>query len=576
MKTRTLKNRYPFPQCVVTPLVLVLGIVALEAPRQLTWEATREFGARMWTSYFSDSSATTSQLATEAPAEPHASDSPFIQRVLNPTKLQKYKSTLTSSNLWDHVREGFGLSGYEHPLVDVQLNWYVKNQSYINRVTDRASPYLYFILNELNNRHIPTEIALLPIVESAYQPFAFSAGRAAGIWQFIPPTAQHYQLIQNWWYDGRRDIFASTLAALDFLQDLNTAFDGDWLLALAAYNSGRGTVSRAIKQNTLEGKPAKFWDLDLPQETRDYVPKLLAISALVADPEYYHIKLKPLPYMPYFVRINVQAQIDLAKAAELAEISIEELYRLNPAFNRWATAPEGPHYLLIPYENAELFRSNLENYKPEDRIQWKRYIVQKNEPLRLIAMNNGTTVDTLRRINKLESNQLPAGKNLVIPITPKGLSNYLTSLESNKLDAQLTTNPKQKLEHTVEDGETLWGISQEYNISLSKLAAWNNMDMDDVLIKGKKLVIWANNDMEENDLLDALIPTTFAALPTHTVTRQVKYRVRDGDSLATISQKFNVTVNQLISWNHLPKGRLLKPGQLLTLFVDVTRQSENI
>ncbi|MGD8560395.1 MAG: LysM peptidoglycan-binding domain-containing protein, partial [Gammaproteobacteria bacterium] len=480
-------------------------------------------------------------------------------------------------DLWEPLRGGFDLTGYEHPRVDAQLNWYKKNQRYLNRVSIRALPYMYYILREVQERGMPTEIALLPVVESAFQPFAFSSGRAAGIWQFIPATGKRYGLKLNWWYDGRRDIYASTKAALDYLEYLNKLFKGDWLLALAAYNSGEGTVGRAMKRAAREGKPINFWALDLPRETRDYVPKLLAISALVAEPDYYKVKLNPIPYAPYFRKINTQGQIDLAKAAELADISIEELYQLNPAFNRWATPPKGPHYLLVPIENASLFQQNLAEYKPDERIRWKRHIVKGNESLQVIARQNDTTVDILKRINKLKGTSVSGGRSLVIPVAPKGLNRYLASLDKKHVDSKITSNPRQKIDHTVASGDSLWGISQEYNVSMTKLARWNNMDEDDVLIAGKKLVIWTNDGLQDNDLMDALIPTTFAEPPQRSITRRVKYRVRRGDSLATISQRFRVSVPQLLSWNkHIEQDKFLRPGQPITMFVDVTRQSDNI
>ena len=508
----------------------------------------------------------------EAPPSKSAVDA-ILERTRKLLGIKKDRS----ADLWEELRDGFDLNGYEHPRVDIQLNWYAKNQRYLDRVTTRALPYMYFILREVQERGIPTEIALLPVVESAFQPFAFSSGRAAGIWQFIPETGKRYGLKLNWWYDGRRDIYASTHAALDYLQDLAKRFKGDWLLALAAYNSGEGTVSRALKRAAKEGKPMNFWALELPKETRDYVPKLLAISALVAEPEYYKVKLNEIPYSPYFRKVKTDGQLDLAKAAELAEISLEELYQLNPAFNRWATPPKGPHYLLVPIENANLFRQNIAAYNPDDRIHWKRHIVKADESLGQIANKHGITTSVLKRINKLESNKVASGKSLVIPVAPKGLNRYLASLDKKHLDNNITSNPKQKITHTVSSGDSLWGISQEYNVSMNKLAEWNNMDQDDVLMAGKKLVVWPNDGLQDNDLMDALIPTTFAAPPKRSITRQIKYRVRTGDSLAKISDKFNVSVRQLLSWNdNIKSDKRLRPGQPLTLFVDVTKQSDNI
>jgi membrane-bound lytic murein transglycosylase D len=562
---------------MITPVIILLLVIFAALPRgedlkTLILNTKLEIFQASGGSVFD--SVVTDDVVSASVEEPPSKST--VDAILERTRQLLGLKKDPSGDLWEELRDGFDLSGYEHPRVDVQLNWYAKNQRYLDRVSDRALPYMYFILREVKERGMPTEIALLPVVESAFQPFAFSPGRAAGIWQFIPETGKRYGLTLNWWYDGRRDIYAATHAALDYLQDLNKRFKGDWLLALAAYNSGEGTVGRAMKRAAREGKPMNFWALDLPAETRDYVPKLLAISALVAEPEYYNMKLNPIPYSPYFRKVDTAGQIDLAKAAELADISIEEFYRLNPAFNRWATPPEGPHYLLVPIENANLFRQNLASYQPDDRVQWKRHIVKASDSLHNIAREHGTTTDILKRINKLDGNKVATGKSLVIPIAPKGMTRYIASLDKKHLDSNITSNPKQKITHTVSSGDSLWGISQEYNVSMNKLAEWNNMDQDDVLIAGKKLVVWTNDGLQDNDLIDALIPTTFAEPPKRSITRRIKYRVRRGDSLAIISQRFRVSVPQLMSWNDgITEEKFLRPGQPLTLFVDVTRQSSD-
>jgi membrane-bound lytic murein transglycosylase D len=578
LNLQQIRDKYPYPQCLITPVVILLLVVFAAMPRG---EDLKQLILNTKLQIFEASGGSVFESVVAEEVISASIDDPPSKSAVDAI-LEKTRSLLgikrdRSSDLWEELRDGLDLSGYEHPRVDAQLNWYAKSKRYVDRVTDRALPYMYYILREVQERGIPTEIALLPVVESAFQPFAFSSGRAAGIWQFIPETGTRFGLKQNWWYDGRRDIYASTRAALDYLQYLHRHFKGDWLLALAAYNSGEGTVGRAMKRAAKEGKPMNFWALDLPKETRDYVPKLLAISALVAEPDYYKVKLNPIPYSPYFRKVNTNGQIDLAKAAELADISIGELYQLNPAFNRWATPPKGPHYLLVPIENANLFRQNLAAYHPDDRVHWKRHIVKANQSLHQIAKKNGTSIEILKRINKLDSNKVAAGKNLVIPVAPKGMKRYMASLNQKKLDTNITSNPKQKITHTVTSGDSLWGISEEYNVSMSKLAEWNNMDRDDVLMAGKKLVVWTNDGLQDNDLMDALIPTTFAAPPKRSITRQIKYRVRRGDSLATISNKFNVSVPQLMSWNNtIKKNKFLRPGQPITLFVDVTRQSGNI
>lgn len=269
------------------------------------------------------------------------------------------QNTEPTPNIWPRIQAGFTMpTDINHQALKSELSWYASNPLYMQRVLQRAEPFLYYILEETEKRKLPAELVLLPIVESAYQPFAYSHGRAAGIWQFIPATGKAYGLKQNWWYDGRRDIYASTEAALNYLEQLNKMFKGDWMLALAAYNSGSGTVRRAIKRNKKQNRPTDFWHLQLPKETRAYVPKLLALKELIANPEKYALSLHFIANTPGFKQVKITTQIDLALAAKLAEIDLKTLYNYNPGFNRWATDPDGPHTLLLPIKAADTFETN--------------------------------------------------------------------------------------------------------------------------------------------------------------------------------------------------------------------------
>ena len=275
------------------------------------------------------------------------------------SKVKQQAMVKRPDDLWERIRLGMGMNlDNKHPRVMTELNWYRKNQGYFNRISERSIPYLYFIIKEAEERGVPLELALMPVVESAYDPFAYSHAGASGLWQFMPATGEDYGLEQNWWYDGRRDIVAATRAALDYMVRLNNAF-GDWELALAAFNSGPGRVQRAVNKNRREGKPITFWDLDLPRETTAYVPKLIALGKIVRNPDKYGIKLRPIDNQPYFAKVKTGGQLDMAKAAEIANIPLDELYRLNPALNRWATPPAGPHHLLVPAAKAESFRKGL-------------------------------------------------------------------------------------------------------------------------------------------------------------------------------------------------------------------------
>ncbi len=474
-------------------------------------------------------------------------------------------------NLWERIRAGMTLPDHQHPGVQADLDWYARHQGYLDRVVERATPYLYLVVQAVEERNMPTEIALLPVVESAYQPFAYSHGRAAGLWQFIPGTGRRFDLKQNWWYDGRRDVAASTRAALDYLEYLHDEFHGDWLLALAAYNSGEGTVQRAVTHNRRRGKPTDFWSLDLPKETRGYVPKLLAIADLVQAPKKYDVTLAPIPNQPYLAEVKLSSQIDLALAAELAGVSIEDIYRYNPAFNRWATDPSGPHHLLLPIDKVDQFEARLAELPPGKRIHWKRHEIQPGDSLLTLAKHYHTTVEMLRRVNGLHGNVIRAGHTLTIPVATKKFSSYRLSAEQRRLTTQNQPHGRNKVVYEVRPGDTLWDIARQYKVGVRELAKWNGMAPRDPLSPGKHIVIWIREATE----LSLVNPAHFT-YPIGKTHQRLGYTVRDGDSLARIAQRFRVTVHNLKHWNNLRDGRYLRPGQRLTLYVDVTKQSGSI
>ncbi|MCW9025163.1 MAG: LysM peptidoglycan-binding domain-containing protein [Gammaproteobacteria bacterium] len=472
-------------------------------------------------------------------------------------------------DLWQRIRNNFVLEHQEHPRIKQQLDWYGRHPAYMQRVAERARPYLHFIVETLEQNNIPAELALLPIVESAFQPFAYSHGRASGIWQFIPGTGRIYGLRQNWWYDGRRDVYASTLAAVKYLNNLQKEFKGDWLLALAAYNSGSGTVQRAIRKNRRKGKATDFFSLKLPKETRAYVPKLLALKEVIQYPEKYQLDLPLIPNEVYLERVVIESQIDLAKAAELANIKLDELYQLNPGYNRWATDPDGENQLLLPLENAKAFRTALADLPKEDRIHWVRHKIKNGETLSTIADKYHTSIRSIKKVNRIRGTSIRAGKSLTIPVASKSLRKYRLSAGQRKTKTQNIPRKGLKLTHIVQSGDTFWDLSMRHKVSVRQLAKWNGMAPRDPLVPGQKLIIWSRTGktISHNDPGELFIP------PQRNITKRIGYRVRQGDSLARISQKFRVSINQLRRWNKLPEGQYLQPGQRLTLFVDVTRQS---
>lgn len=457
-----------------------------------------------------------------------------------------FASQAPVTDLWQSIRNGFQISDYQtlHPESERQLQWFVGHPDYVNRVVERARPYLYHIVNEVKKRGMPMEVALLPVVESGFKPHAYSKSHAAGLWQFIPGTGKVYGLDQNWWYDGRRDVIQSTRAALDYLQKLHNDF-GDWQLAFAAYNCGEGTVGRAIKRNKARGKPTDFWSLDLPRETSAYVPKLMAVSHMVKFPERYQLSLSPVDNKPYIGTVDVGSQIDLAVAAKMADISEDELHHLNPAFNRWATAPDGPHQLVLPLSKIANFKVALARMPASQRVTWARHTIKRGESLSVIARQYSTTVSVIKKANQLSSNQIRAGRHLLIPVASGQLSS--TALAQAELQ-NADSNKQQKTLYTVKSGDTWWDIARKHQLDVHTLTGWNKKTPKDMLQPGQKLVLWSQANQRKS----------------------VNYTIKNGDSLWRISRKFNVSVSQVRAWNGLSDRTLLQPGQNLRLYLDET------
>jgi membrane-bound lytic murein transglycosylase D len=468
----------------------------------------------------------------------------------------------TSDDLWDRVRNQFKLDlGLQSARIDSQLKWYAKHQSYLNRVSERSSRYLYFIMEQIEARGIPGELALLPIVESAFDPFAYSHGRASGVWQFIPSTGRSYGLQQDWWYDGRRDIRKSTIAALKFLEGLSREFKGDWMLALAAYNSGAGTVRKAIRKNKRKGLPTDFLSLSLPKETKAYAPKLIALARLLKNPKKYGITFPRIANKPYFSVVNTGGQIDLSQAAEMADVDLEEIYRLNPQYNQWATSPDGPHEILVPRSQKHLIESKLEKLPANQRIKWQRYKIKSGDSLISIAQKYHTTPDALKQVNTIHKNRLRAGKMLLIPTAFKKQGSYIYSAANRLSKKQALTRGSKgsnKLSHTVRSGDSFWSLAKKHKVTSGKIARWNGMAPKDPLRQGQKLVIWSNTQKLNQN---------------REIIRKIRYKVRNGDSLHLIADKFNVQVKDIKRWNQLKKNKYLQPGDRLVLYVDVTQAS---
>lgn len=398
--------------------------------------------------------------------------------------------------LWARLRSGYAMAELDSPLVAKHERWYSSNPEYMERMVKRARLYLYYIVDEVEKRDLPMEIALLPAIESAFKPHAYSRARAAGLWQFIPSTGKHFGLERTWWYDGRRDVVKATQAALDYLEELNKAFDGDWHLALAAYNAGERRVKNAIEYNRRRGRPTDYKNLrTLKPETLNYVPKLLAVSKIIANPESYDITLASIPNEPYFSRIEIGSQIDLGVAARMANVSLGDLYDINPAFKRRATTPNGPHHLLVPAERRDIILSALNNLPKKDRVHWQRHYVRFGDALSTIARRYGVSVRSIQRANGLRGTRIRAGHNLLIPVSAKRLTAYHGNVTKPvKRRVRRIAPPKNgvKLVHQVRRGDTLWGIATRYNVYIYEVTGWNGLRRRALLRPGQKITIWVD------------------------------------------------------------------------------------
>jgi membrane-bound lytic murein transglycosylase D len=446
----------------------------------------------------------------------------------------------------ERIRAGFRLPDVRHPWVEAEFNWYVRNADYMARVFGRAQRYLHHIANEVEARGMPMELALLPVVESAFNPFAYSRAHASGLWQFIPATGRLFGLPQDYWADQRRDVLESTRAALEYLTFLHDKH-GDWFLAVASYNYGGGNISRAITRNMVLGRNTDFFSLSLPGETRAYVPKLIALARLVRDPGRYGLTLPPIPDAPYFRVVDTGGPVDLRTMAALAGIDVEELHALNPGWNQWITAPDGPHRLLVPVAVADAFEAGFAGLSPEQRANLARHSVAQGDTFASLARRHQVPVSFLQAVNGSHGDRLQAGSELLVP------GGTVTPLRAD-LDRSASTT------HIVRSGESLWSISRRYGMTVDQLAKANNLRTTSVLKPGQRLSVRAGGDGA----------TRVASAAAGPATRTISYKVQSGDTLSSIARRFSVTVKQLMAWNGLTSSQI-KRGQSLRLHVDARR-----
>lgn len=498
------------------------------------------------------------------------------------------------TDLWERIAAGRQLHGFEDELaVRGMVQFYAGQQRHITDSAERARPYLRHIVDNLEARNMPMELALLPLVESSFDPFAGGGKRASGLWQFMPITAERFGLNNNQWYEGRRDVLLSTRAALDYLSWLHGRFD-DWLLAIAAYNAGEGRVGRAIEAAAAQGKPQDYWHLDLPTETERYIPKLLAFSELLEHSQRFDITWPRTPDEATFVAVELPARTSLATAADMMGVSMMRLRNLNPALRGNITQPGGPHVLLVPVDRAEQFQTALANVADTGRLRWVRHSVTENETLTSISKDFEVSLSDLRRTNDLTSGSLSAGQRIWIPKLP--------TLPT--LPTAVAEKPAQR-EYRVASGDSLWAIANRNSVTIAQLRQWNGLSNRAAIQPGQTLKILGGKNSTDtsapaatyyqvrsgdslwsiaqrfNISMDRLLrlnnlnaksvlQPSQRLLVNRTGPQTVYYQVREGDSLWSIATRYEVPVTQLKNWNSLGGNGLIKPGQRLKILIDTT------
>jgi membrane-bound lytic murein transglycosylase D len=398
---------------------------------------------------------------------------------------------INESNLWDRIRKGYAIPNLENQLVNVQTNWYSSRVDYFNRTIQRSSRYLYHVVEQLERRGMPTDLALLPFIESAFNPQAISSAKASGLWQFMPATGRDFNLKQSIFKDDRRGILDSTDAALDYLQKLHSMF-GDWQLALAAYNWGEGSVQRAIKKQEAKGLPIDFNSLSalMPTETKNYVPKLQAVKNIIGNPEFYDMSLPPINNEPYFTSIIKEKDIDVKLVAQFAELPLSEFKALNPQFNRPIITGSNSTTILLPLENADLFESNLAQWTGP-LSSWTTYKVNKTEKIEALANRLGFQANILRDVNVVSPKMyIKAGSTLLIPRTTQTQQDNIPIhlVELGQLTQEKQFQKTRKISIKAGKKDSLASIAKRYKVDISDIKEWNKLTKEKINV-GQKLTL---------------------------------------------------------------------------------------
>jgi membrane-bound lytic murein transglycosylase D len=444
------------------------------------------------------------------------------------------------NSIWDRMESDFMLpSNYGAiPAVSAYISWYAKHPEHVHKILDNSALYLQFILEKVEERGLPGELALLPFIESNFDPFAYSSAGATGIWQIMPSTASGYGVSINWWYDGRRDIIVSTKTSLNYLTYLHNFFDHNWLRAIAAYDSGEGTVRSAVRKQ-LRKKAVDFWSLDLPIETKSYVPKLLALKEIIINAKVYGIKLPAIPNSSSFATFTLPNQVDLSKVANAVNINIMALRKLNPAYRRGFTAPNTKAQILIPLNKSEEFKQHL-SYLSTGAL-WQKYVVKAGDSLSVIAIKFKTTIANIKKINKLQNYNVKIKQILLLPVNNYNVIND-DSYVHDKIITEDNLPGPQQLRHKVLPGDTVAKIAKKHNVKIGEIEFWNSVNARNSLTSGDEIIIWHSPALK----------------------KRTTYKVKAGDSLGLIAKKFNTSIDKIKKQNNLSVS-IIKVNQIIKI-----------
>ncbi|WP_321276341.1 LysM peptidoglycan-binding domain-containing protein [Thiomicrorhabdus indica] len=518
----------------------------------------------------------------------------IAQKPLNPPRVTE--TTISKQEIvqehydivWPEITPHFNLAKQHMGKYDRLIEFYQKRKKHLEASFSRSEPYFFYIKNQVASRNMPMEIALLPVVESGFIPRARSHKKAVGLWQFIPSTGKMYGLEQNWWFDGRSDLVKSTKAALDFLQDLYKQNDGDWLLALASYNAGYGAVLRAQKRyrkkhpQTSKDAHLDFWQLQpfLPKETARYVPKLLATAHLLEYADTYGIEVYPVDNNAHFEIVHLNKQVSLNAIASVLEISKDTLLDLNPGYRRAATPPlqnQDKHHLLLPIDQAQTFKQLFAENPEKFTVQWQRHKVKSGDYLGKIANQYGTRVAAIKQLNHLRNSNIRVNQTLLIPIASstsnkkddtkthnKNTKPTTTVVKASEINSKKTSlmlasadassHAGEFINYTVQNGDSLWKIANNFSVSVKDLKTWNNLS---------KETLRQNQTLKIAQI--KTLPAGNSSKKQNTFRVKKSYKIQNGDVLSVIAEDFGVSVSQIKKWNSLTSNTI-RPGQTLSIW----------